>query len=225
MQLTWIIFCGVAKVKRYVYVYLHLCRQQPEMDNQNVGFAFSGKNFADAHACVICVYNLTSALYFAIWPFSCYSSTLCSSLSVSVSLNVRFTKNGVCSKTYNHIHVVRTNEDLSPYICNVCEFLGTNYCMPTRWLTGSLQKIPRPWLTRLVTPPTVGGRHFSTRPEAALAHVGSLTINKLQIYSFESFTLSPFEKILGSWYPEFVHIHVFIGIHETINNKQEDLKH
>jgi len=32
----------------------------------NVDFAYSGKIFADAHACVICVYNLTSALYFAI---------------------------------------------------------------------------------------------------------------------------------------------------------------
>ena len=26
--------CGVAKVKRYVNLYLHLCRQQPEMDNR-----------------------------------------------------------------------------------------------------------------------------------------------------------------------------------------------
>jgi len=51
---------------RYVNVYLHLYRQQPEMYNQNVDFAYSGKIFADAHACVICVYNLTSALYFAI---------------------------------------------------------------------------------------------------------------------------------------------------------------
>jgi len=31
--------------------------------------------------------------------------------------------------------------------------------------------------------------------------------------------------MLGSWYPEFVHIHVFVGIHETIRNNQEDLKH
>jgi len=95
--------CGVARVKRYVNVYLHLYSQQPEMDNQNVDFAYLGKIFADAHACVVCVYNLTSALYFAIKPFLCYSSTFCSSLSVSVSLNVRFTTNGVCSKTYNHI--------------------------------------------------------------------------------------------------------------------------
>jgi len=29
--------------------------------------------------------------------------------------------------------------------------------------------------------------------------------------------------MLGSWYPEFVYIHVFMGIHETINNNQEDL--
>jgi len=28
----------------------------------------------------------------------------------------------------------------------------------------------------------------------------------------------------GSWYPEFVHI-VFMGIHQAINNNQEDLKH
>jgi len=45
-----------------------------------------------------------------------------------------------------------------------------------------------------------------------------------KVYPFESLTLSPFEKMLRSWYPEFVHIHVFMGIHETINN-QEDLKH
>jgi len=31
--------------------------------------------------------------------------------------------------------------------------------------------------------------------------------------------------MLGSWYPEFVHIHVFMGIHETINDNQQDLKH
>jgi len=31
--------------------------------------------------------------------------------------------------------------------------------------------------------------------------------------------------MLGSWYPEFVHINVFMGIHETRNNYQEDLKH
>jgi len=31
--------------------------------------------------------------------------------------------------------------------------------------------------------------------------------------------------MLGSWCPEFVHIHVFMGIHETIKNNQEYLKH
>jgi len=25
--------------------------------------------------------------------------------------------------------------------------------------------------------------------------------------TFKSFTLSPFNKMLGSWYPEFVHVH------------------
>jgi len=30
--------------------------------------------------------------------------------------------------------------------------------------------------------------------------------------------------MLGSWYPKFVHIRDFLGIHETTNNNQEDLK-
>ena len=31
--------------------------------------------------------------------------------------------------------------------------------------------------------------------------------------------------MLGSWYPEFVYIRDFMGIHETINNHQEDIKY
>jgi len=31
--------------------------------------------------------------------------------------------------------------------------------------------------------------------------------------------------MVGSWYPEFVHIHVFVGNHETTNNNQEDFEH
>jgi len=31
--------------------------------------------------------------------------------------------------------------------------------------------------------------------------------------------------MFGSWYPEFVHILVFMGFHETINNNQEGSKH
>jgi len=38
---------------RCANVYLHLYRQKPEMDNQNVDFAYPWKNFADSHACVI----------------------------------------------------------------------------------------------------------------------------------------------------------------------------
>ena len=57
--------CGVARVKRYVNLYMRLYRQHPETDNQNVDFAYPGKIFAAAHACVTCVYNLTSALSFA----------------------------------------------------------------------------------------------------------------------------------------------------------------
>jgi len=31
--------------------------------------------------------------------------------------------------------------------------------------------------------------------------------------------------MLDVWYSEFVHIHVFVGIHKTIENNKEDLKH
>ena len=58
--------CGVARVKRYVNLYLDLYRQQPEMDDQHVDVGYPEKIFADAHACANCVCNLTSASYFAI---------------------------------------------------------------------------------------------------------------------------------------------------------------
>jgi len=31
--------------------------------------------------------------------------------------------------------------------------------------------------------------------------------------------------MLGSWYPEFVHVYVFMRIHEILNNNQENLNH
>jgi len=31
--------------------------------------------------------------------------------------------------------------------------------------------------------------------------------------------------MLGSWHPQFVHIRVFMRIHENKNNNVEDLKH
>jgi len=31
--------------------------------------------------------------------------------------------------------------------------------------------------------------------------------------------------MLGSWYPEFVHIHAFMEINETTSNNKKDLKH
>ena len=36
--------------------------------------------------------------------------------------------------------------------CNICEFLGNNYCIPKRWPMGPLQQIPPPLFKPLVTP-------------------------------------------------------------------------
>ena len=45
---------------------------------------------------------------------------------------MRLITSGACPKiTPTYIYVARTSEDLSPYICNVCEFLGTHYCIPS----------------------------------------------------------------------------------------------
>ena len=112
---------------------------------------------------------LRSIIIFVLFEYPLFQP-----LSVSVSLNVRFTKIGVCSKTYNHTYVARTNEDLSPYICNFCEFAGTNYCMPTRWLTAPLQQSLPPLAQTSSYATDCGGRHLSTCPGAALPHVGAL---------------------------------------------------
>ena len=41
--------CGVERIKRFVNVHVH--RQQPEKDKQNVDFTPLGKNSAEAHVC------------------------------------------------------------------------------------------------------------------------------------------------------------------------------
>jgi len=38
------------------------------------------------------------------------------------------------------------------YICNVCEFLETSYCIPMRWPMGPQRQSLPPWLKPLVTP-------------------------------------------------------------------------
>jgi len=89
------------------------------------------------------------------------------------------------------------------------------------------------WYTTLKTL-KVGKTRLATHKSQAIAswhcphfsifasHFSAFTINKPQNLPLWKFPTSPFEKMLGSWYPEFVHIHVFMGIHETINNNQED---
>ena len=56
-------------------------------------------------------------------------------------------------------------------------------------------------------------------PFPCIHHRQTTTFSPLKVHT------SPFDTMLGSWYPEFVHIHVFMGIHETINDNQQDLKH
>ena len=56
-------------------------------------------------------------------------------------------------------------------------------------------------------------------------HFSAFTINKLQRLPLSKFLTLPLREMFASWYYQFVHIHVFMGIHETINNNQEDLKH
>ena len=73
-------------------------------------------------------------------------------------------------------------------------------------------------------------QHLKVKPIASWHRPTSLFSRPIFLHSpsinckvclFESFTPSFFKKMLGSWYPEFVHIHVFVGTNETIKNNQE----
>ena len=70
-----------------------------------------------------------------------------------------------------------------------------------------------------ITNPTLGWQHIKVKRQqvgiaATSSFSGPITINKLQSYPNESFTLYPIQKMLGIWHPEFVHIHAFMRIHE-----------
>ena len=96
---TWrILFVVIERVKRYVNVHLHCIVSNLKTKSKMSTLPTPAKISADAHACVVCVYNLTSAFYWARnnhyvlfdYPFG------------SVSLNVQFTTNGMCTKTYTN---------------------------------------------------------------------------------------------------------------------------
>jgi len=63
--------CGVEGVKRYVNFHLHCTISNLKWTNKMSTFPARGKISADAHACVVCVYNLTSALYFVTKNIFC----------------------------------------------------------------------------------------------------------------------------------------------------------
>ena len=58
--------CGAERVKRYVNVYLHCIVRSLKCTEKCRLCLPVEKMSADAHVCVVCVYNLTSGLYFAI---------------------------------------------------------------------------------------------------------------------------------------------------------------
>jgi len=55
-------------------------------------------------------------------------------------------------------------------------------------------------------------------------HFSAFTINNLQRLPLWKFHTFPSEKMLSSWYPEFVHINVFVRIHETIKKQPRRFK-
>ena len=104
-----------------------------------------GKISACAHACVVCAYNATPALYCPINNHFCV-------------IRVHFVATSrlagwMCDFECVIHHERGVREDLSPYFCDVCEFLGSNYCIPKRWPMGPFHQVCPPWLKPLVTLP------------------------------------------------------------------------
>jgi len=58
--------CGVERVKRYVNDHLHCIVSSLKLTKKMSTLPISGKISVNAYACVVCVYNVTSALYNAI---------------------------------------------------------------------------------------------------------------------------------------------------------------
>jgi len=71
--------------------------------------------------------------------------------------------------------MARASEELSPYLCNVCEFLGTNYCIPKRWPMGPLQQSLPPWLKPLVSPLPITATRYNPTTTIKLEHSGIRT--------------------------------------------------
>jgi len=163
--------CGVEMVKPHVNAHLHCIVGSLKLASKMSTLPINGKFSVNSHACVVCVYNVTSALYCALNNHFCaIRVSFVRNLSVNVSLNVRFTRNRVCMKTDIHMYVARIGEGflfrlsefffypllgrarfrgrrrLKPiYICKICEFLGNNYCIPKRWPMGPFQQsLPPP---------------------------------------------------------------------------------
>jgi len=90
--------CGVAKVKRYVNVYLHLCRQQPEMDKW-MSTCLPWKNFCGRP----CLYYL------------CLQSNICFVLVLFEYLLFQPLGKRVIECAIHHQRGML--EDLQPYIC------------------------------------------------------------------------------------------------------------
>ena len=135
---------------------------------------------------------------------------------------------GVYRKLYTLIggnvqNSLRTT-DLSPYICNVCEFLETNYCIPARWLTGPLQKSFPPWLKPLVTPLTVGGGTFRLAPGRHFPMSGPCCLilenmtNVCLIYgNFLARNYLKWQYFWQYWFHAFFAIHIFSMLFSFLN--------
>jgi len=58
--------CGVEMVKPYVNVHLHCVVSSLKLASKMLTLPINGKISVNAYACVVYVYNVTSALYYAI---------------------------------------------------------------------------------------------------------------------------------------------------------------
>ena len=105
VAVKWVLFF-LERVKPYVNAHLHCMVSSLKLANKMSTLPINGKISTNAYACVVYVYNVTSALYCAINNHFCVIRV--PFVATSMSLNVLFITNWVCMKTYTHIYVART---------------------------------------------------------------------------------------------------------------------
>ena len=187
--------CGIEMVKPYVNAHLHCIVSSLKWASKMSILPINGKISVNAYACVVYVYNVTSALYCAINNHFCVIRV---SFVATSQLACRWmcdSPGTVCAWRLTPTYIWREPAKAKAHtICNICEFLGNNYCIPKRWPMGPPQQSWLAWLKPLVTPLVGDTERNKHRQSISIYRSGSQTFS--HHVPFVSPVLSPRTTLL-----------------------------